>query len=154
MSGTGPRDRERMHYLMMATLDGEIAPAEREELDRALAEDAALRKEWCRMSRVKEVTSSMVLAEPPAELWDEYWDDVFRRNERRVGWVFASLGASLFLGWGLFEFLRAILLDAELPLLAKGGLLLLSLGGAVLLVSVVREKFLLGRRDPYREVKR
>ena len=106
MNPTPPRDRERFHHLMMAALDGEIDAGERRELDEELARDASLRKEWESMSRVKEVASGMALAEPPAEIWDDYWEDVVRRNERRFGWIVLSAGAVLFGGWAIFEVLR------------------------------------------------
>jgi anti-sigma factor RsiW len=154
MTPTEPRDRERMHHLMMAALDGEIEPDERRELDEELARDAALRKEWESMSRVKDVASGMSLAEPPAEIWDDYWEDVVRRNERRFGWIVLTAGAVLLGGWMVFELLRAILFDPGMPLVAKVGLALLSLGGAIVTVSVVREKLFVARRDPYREVRR
>jgi anti-sigma factor RsiW len=143
-----------MHHLMMAALDGEIGPEEREEFDRALDRDTALRKEWERMTRVKEVTAEMTLREPPAEVWDDYWEDIYRRNERKVAWILVSIGASLLLGYGIFEFVREIVGDSTLPVIVKGGLLFAALGGAILVVSVIRERLFLHRRDPYREVQR
>ena len=154
MTTPPPRDRERMHALMMAALDDEIDTEGRRELDEGLAGDASLRKEWESMERVKEVASGMTLAEPPTEIFDEYWEDVVRRNERKFGWVVLSAGAVLVGGWAIFEFLRSIVSDPTMPILAKIGLLLLSLGGAIVTVSVVREKLFLRRRDPYREVRR
>ena len=95
MTPNEPRDRERMHHLMMAALDGEIEPEERRELDEELAADAALRKEWESMSRVKDVTSEIALAEPPAEIWDDYWEDVVRRfRDPSIGdWIRLMHGA-------------------------------------------------------------
>ena len=76
---------QRPQHLMMAALDGEISEQEREELGRILEGDAALRREWTQLERVKEVTSTMVLGEPPEEIWDDYWRiGVYRRIERGV----------------------------------------------------------------------
>jgi anti-sigma factor RsiW len=154
MTGYDPRAEERARHLMMAALDGELAPAEREAFERLLADDPVLAGEWRQLQRVKEVTSTMAFRNPPTEVWDTYWTGVYRRLERGVAWVLVSLGAIVVLSWGVWQAVRDILQDAALPLVVKGGLLALIVGGVALLVSVVREKVFLARKDPYKDVMR
>lgn len=152
MTPYDPRTEERARQLMMAALDGELAAAEQQELSRLLADDPVLAGEWRQLQRVKEVTSTMSFRTPPQEVWDSYWTGVYRRLERGAAWVLVSLGAIVVLSWGLWEAVQGILEDAELPLVVKGGLLAVIVGVIALLVSVIREKVLVRRNDPYKDV--
>lgn len=148
------RDVERVRRLMMAVLDEEATQAERAELEAALASEPALRAEWQRLRRVKEVTSTMKPKEPPREVWETYWTGVYRRLERGLAWILISIGAMALISYGLWMGVQDVLTDADLPVWMKGAFLALLVGGVILLVSVVREKLFLWRRDPYRDVQR
>ncbi len=147
-------ERERLRRLMMAALDGELEDGERAQLEEALERDPDLRAELERMREVRQVTREMTWREPPPEVWQEYWGSVYARLERATGWVLVSLGTLVLAGWGLWRLLREIWSEAALPMWVKLALFSLLLGLVVLLVSVVREKWVLGRRDPYRGVER
>jgi ferric-dicitrate binding protein FerR (iron transport regulator) len=154
VSGNGPAARERARHLMMAALDGELSPGERAELDRLLVSDPEIRAEWDRLRKVKEVTHMMSYREPPAEIWDTYWTSVYNRLERGLGWILVTVGALVLFGYGAWHGIEAILADSGLPGFVKIAVFAFVLGGAVLFVSVMREKLLLRRRDRYREVQR
>lgn len=143
---------ERVRQLMMGALDGELARADADELARRLRDDPALEQEWQQLQRVKEVTQAMSLRHPPEETWDHYWTGVYRRLERGVAWILVSIGAVVLLSWGLWQAIQDILGDTALPALIKAGILALIAGAVILLVSVVREKLILRRSDPYKDV--
>ena len=149
-----PREDERARQWMMMALDGEITPEERRELERLLESDPALKKEWDTMSRVKSIAKDVLYAEPPREIWDDYWNSVYNRTERGIGWIFASIGAIVIGCFGFYEFVRAFLQEADAPWLLKGGVLALGFGLVILAVSVIRERIFTHRRDPYKEVQR
>lgn len=150
----GSRDRESVRRLMMAVLDGEATPEEAAELERRLEGAPELRAEWERLRRVKEVTSAMKMRRPPDEVWDGYWQGVYRRLERGLGWILVSVGAIILISYGLWTAVRGVLGDADLPLVVKAGFVAALVGGVVLLVSVAREKFFVWKQDPYRDVER
>jgi hypothetical protein len=154
VNGRARDDGERARRLMMAALDGELSGAEHDELRELLAADAGLRREFERLQRVKEVTSTMEMRQPPEEVWDPYWTSVYNKAERGVGWILVSIGAIILAGYGLWHAAEAIVADTNLPGFVKIALFGLFLGVAVLLVSVVREKLFTSRHDRYREVKR
>jgi hypothetical protein len=143
---------ERTRQLMMAALDDEITRAEREELERRLADDPDLRNEWNGMIRVKEVTRDMVYRSPPAEVWTRYWASVYSRIERGVGWVLISIGAIVLLSYGIWKAVEDVLSDSALPGVIRGAILTLLVGFVILVVSVVREKWFVNRSDPYKDV--
>lgn len=155
MSSREAVDRERAHALMMAVLDGEATEHEGLELEALLARDAELRAEWTRLGRLKEVMATMTLRQPGEELWERYWVSVYRRAERGVAWVLVSLGSAALLAWGAWRGLQNVLEDVALPSWVKAAVMAVVAGGALLVVSVLREKLVLRRRDPYdREVTR
>lgn len=146
---------QRPQFLMMAALDGEISEHERLELEQILKGDAALRREWTQLERVKEVTSTMVMSEPPEEVWDDYWrEGVYKRIERGIGWILVTVASLVLVGFGLWQLTDVLLADSDLPGFVKMALFSLLMGGAVLLASVIREKLFMRSKDPYAKVKR
>ena len=143
---------ERARRLMMGALDGELSSSDETELKRLLEYDPALEAEWRQLKRLKEVTNTMSLRQPSQEVWEGYWMGVYRRFERGVAWILVSLGAVVLLSWGAWEGLQELWEDQELPMLVKAGSLALIAGFVVLLVSVVREKFVVRQHDPYKDV--
>ena len=155
MNGAGKgSDREHARHLMMAALDGEIDPAQQAELDRILETDDDLRREWNRLTRVKEVTDTMTYRKPPEEVWGIYWASVYNRFERGIGWLLVSIGATVLLTFGVWQFIQELMADSSIPIFIKLAILLVIAGGALLLVSVLREKLFTRSRDPYKEVQR
>lgn len=149
-----PTEKERWRRLMMAAVDDEISDEDRATLERALDADAALREEWDTFRRLKEVTSRMTPGRPPPEVWDTYWEGVYRRVERGLGWILVSIGAIVLTVWGAWTWVGDLLADSSLPLLVRWSVLALAAGLAILFVSVVRERWFVFRDDPYKDVVR
>lgn len=153
MSAIEPAAPDRAQILMMAVIDGESTNAERQELERLIAVQPGLREEWDRMSRVKEVTTTMTLQRPSQETWDHYWSSVYNRAERKVAWLLALGGLVVLLAYWLWHVVPAIveaLLGAsDIPLVVRGGIVALLTGAALLLVSVIREQLSTRRTDSY-----
>ncbi len=147
-------EAERAHQLMMRALDGELGEADQAELQRLLRADPSLQIEWKRLNRLKEVTSTMALRSPPEEVWETYWTAIYPQLERGVGWVLLSLGAIVSLSYGLWKFAEELMADATVPTFVKWAILAAIVGGAVLFVSVIREKWFVYRSDPYKDVQR
>ena len=145
---------QRSEELLMQALDDELNPAERAELDGLLADNPGLREEWERLSRLKEVTATMKLRNPPEEMWAGYWTSVYSRFERGIAWILVSVGAIVLLSWGAWEFVQDLMADGDLPTFVKWSILALLVGLAMLLVSVLRHRIFVSRSDPYKEIER
>lgn len=139
---------DRVHALMMAVLDGECTDGDRRELEAQLTRRPDLRAEWNRLRRVKEVTVNMEIARPPEEVWDLYRRSVLHRTERGIAWVLIAVGAGILATVALWAALEEWL-SAQVPVLVRLASGALMIGGALLLVSVLRERWVLARRDPY-----
>jgi len=139
---------------MMGALDGELTKAEQHELDYLLKEDPALRAEWEHLERVKEVTRQMAYNEPPREVWDTYWSCVYRRLERGIAWILVSIGAIVLISWSIWQVIEEVVADTSIPIVIKLSIGALVVGLVALLVSVAREKLVMRRSDPYKDIVR
>ena len=151
MTSSDALGRERARNLMMAALDGEISAGERTELEGLLAGAPDLAAEWQRFVRLKEVTAGMSLRQPPQEVWDHYWQSTYRRAERGIAWILISAGATILAAFGLWQAASQLIRDTSSPLAIRLAIAALSIGGAILLVSVIRERVFTSRRDPYQK---
>lgn len=154
MSGHEPHDEKRVRLLMMGALDGELEPDRMAEFDALLERSPEVREEWARMRQVKAMTSEMSYRAPPEEVWDGYWQGTYRRFERGLGWILFSVGAISVVGYGLWTGLRALWSESGLPEWLRIAIFAVALGGTILTVSVLREKWFTYGRDPYRGVRR
>ena len=96
----------------------------------------------------------MKLQQPPDEVWKDYWGSVYVRLERGVGWILLSVGAIVLISYGAWMGAQEIIADTEMPLYLKLAILATTVGIVVLLVSVIREKLFVGRRERYKDVER
>jgi ferric-dicitrate binding protein FerR (iron transport regulator) len=154
MTPSGDQDLDHAHALMMAALDDECSSAERLELDALLAARPELAPDWSRLRRLKEVTMTLEIARPLEEEWDWYRRSGLHRAERGVGWTLIAVGGGVLAATSLWLWLESWL-ASDLPLFVKISLGSVMVGAALLLVSVLRERWVLSRRDPYsKEVER
>ena len=126
----------------------------RRRSEQHLAGCESCRTELARLEKVKEVASKVQYKDLPLEVWEGYWQGVYRRIERGLGWVFASFGAVVLICFGLFHLVQGFFLRPEVSIFAKIGVAGLIVGGAFLLVSLIRERMFAYYRERYREVER
>lgn len=147
-------DHEDARIAMMGYLDGELDGSRRRELEAHLDGCTECRRELDRFRSLKEVMDPMKFREPSDRMWDEYWSGVYNRLERGLGWVFVSIAGIVLISYGLIEWIRVTFFDSNVPLVIRGAIVFLVVGFVVLLVSVVRERLFLYKRERYKEVKR
>ncbi len=149
-------DIDRVHALMMAALDGECSDVERRDLDTLIAARPELAEEWRRLRRLREVTMTMELRQPPEEVWDGYRTSVLHRAERSLAWLLILGGAAVLVAGALWHALGGLLANwSEIPIEVRVGGTALTVGLLILIGSVLRERWALYRRDPYsREITR
>jgi hypothetical protein len=87
-------------------------------------------------------------------VWEIYWTSVYNRLERRIGWILLSLGVMILLFFGGYKAIEGIIQDPTTPLILKVGILVLLGGLVVLLVSIIRERIFVRKRERYKEVKK
>jgi len=151
---TNNRDRDRFNILLMGAVDGELNSEEWGEFERLIADRPEFKKEYEEFKKLKEATKDMKFKNPPAEIWDSYWLNVYNRIERGLGWILLSIGCIILLTFAGYHFFKALIFDANLPLIIKISIFSVIAGVAILLVSIVRERLFTYKSDPYKEIKR
>jgi predicted anti-sigma-YlaC factor YlaD len=144
---------DKFKELLAGYQDGELDDDQLKLVEAHLAECAECRAELARLNAVKEVTDKVQYKDLPPEVWEDYWQNVYRRIERGVGWIFLSIGAIIMLGVGAFYLVQDFFLDPAVGLISKLGVGALIIGVIFLLVSVGRERIFAYNRERYGEIK-
>jgi predicted anti-sigma-YlaC factor YlaD len=147
-------DCENIREMLAGYQDGELDTEQKALVEEHLNRCRTCREELAGLEKVKEVTRKVKYDDLPLEVWQGYWQNLYRRLERGVGWIFTSIGAIILLITGSFYLVKDYFLDATVPLLPKFGVGALIIGGIILLVSVARERLFAYNRERYREVQR
>ena len=145
---------EKYRELLAGYVDGELTDDERLDFERELSHSAELRSELQEFMQLKEVTDVMRYADIPDQVWDSYWESMYKKTERGLGWIFFSVGAILVIAFGLYQAFYKLFTDPTAPLWLQIGLPLATLGLAILLVSYIRERVFAWRRERYSEVEK
>ncbi len=84
---------------------------------------------------------------------NHYWNKLFNRVERALGWFFFVTGALILVAFYLYQLIIALFKDTELNIFVKFGIFLVVIGFVILIFSVIREKVTIAGKDKYRRVK-
>ncbi len=146
---------EEIRTLMMRVVDG-LASSEEQE---ALADATRGHEEWetelRAFMKIKEVTDGMRFKDLPDSYWPGYWESVYRRLERGLGWILTSVGAMILLSFGAYTGLSGLYSDPNVSLIVKIGVTAAGLGGIIMLVSFLRERLFARKHERYeKEVQR
>ena len=134
----------------MRLLDNELSAAEHAEYETHVRGCDVCRAELARFGRVVSLTEELRLRVPDDAFWQGYWESVYRRSERRLGFVLLIAGVLALLGFGI---VKAVTSPSFLTFQGISVTLIL-VGLVVLFVSVARERWHEHKSDPYREVQR
>lgn len=145
---------EHHEELMMGYLDGELE----EELKRVFEEHLAACPECAseleEFRRLKAITEGVTLVEPEDRVWQQYWDGIYNRIERGIGWILLSVTGIAFFIYASFKGVEGIIKDPTIEVALKVALLAFIAGIAILFVSVLRERMYFWKRDRYKDVRR
>lgn len=134
----------------MKLLDGELTEAEKSLYEEHVKECESCRAELTSLGRVVELTNELRFRTPDDEFWDGYWESVYRRSERGLGFFFVITGILALLFWGIFK-----AISSPKFLTYEGiSVTVVLVGLVVIFVSVARERFHESKNDPYKGVRR
>ena len=140
--------------LMMGYLDEELSAEQKSRIEEHLATCKQCAAQLQEFRQLKAITDQVTLVEPEDRLWQQYWDGVYNRIERGVGWIIFSVAAILLTIYGGFKAIEAIIKDPAVEITLKIALLALLVGLAILFVSVLRERLYFWQKDRYKDVRR
>lgn len=143
-----------LEELINKYIDKKLSDKEKAKLQKLIKKDEKLKNELKEFDEIKEVMSMLKTQDPDKE-WEIYWSHLYNRIERGIGWIITSIGTVLLLTYAGFQFVKELIIDPELALYAKIGILALILGIVILFVSILRERIFISKTDKYsKEVKR
>ena len=140
--------------LMMGYLDEELSTEQIRRFEEHLATCKKCSSQLQEFRQLKAITDQMTLIEPEDRLWQQYWDGIYNRAERGIGWIIFSVAAILLTIYGGFKAIEDLITDPTVGLLLKIAMLALLVGLAILFVSVLRERIFFWSKDRYRNVRR
>ena len=140
--------------LMMGYLDEELSAEQIRQFEEHLRTCKQCSSQLQEFRQLKAITDQMTLIEPEDRLWQQYWDGIYNRVERGIGWIFFSVAAILLTIYGGFKAIEALITDPTVGLLLKAAMLALLVGLAILFVSVLRERIFFWTKDRYKDVRR
>ena len=147
-------DHQKIKELISSYHDGELNEREKQMVEEHLKQCAECRREYEEMGRFEEVMEKMQLKKPRKEMWEVYWNTVYNRLERRIGWILLSIGGMILLFFGGYKVVEGIIQDPSTPVLLKAGILTVLGGVVILLVSLLREQIFVRKRERYKEVEK
>jgi hypothetical protein len=134
----------------MRLIDDELSQEERLQYQAHVRECEVCSRELDALGRVVRLTGELKLRVSDDAFWKGYWESVYRRTERRLGFLFLAGGAVMLLLYLLYRALRS----PQLFTYEGISVALILLGLIVLFISVARERYHEHKSDPYREVER
>jgi len=141
--------------MMMGYLDGELPAEQRAQFEEHVAACEACARELSEFTKLKEELTTMKFKEPSDEELKQYWDGVYNRLERGLGWVLFSVGAIVLMCYGAFKLIEEMILNPNVALALKVGVVALLFGVVILFVSLLRERLVVRKVDKYsKEVER
>ena len=140
--------------LMMGYLDEELSTEQILRFEEHLTTCKQCSSQLQEFRQLKAITDQMTLIEPEDRLWQQYWDGIYNRVERGIGWIIFSVAAILLTIYGGFKAIEALITDPTVGLLLKAAMLALLVGLAILFVSVLRERIFFWTKDRYKDVRR
>ena len=140
--------------MVSGKIDGELSTVDERELDIHLDSCDVCRNEFDELLKLKEVTSKMRFSDLPDRFWAGYWNDVYNKIERGLGWIFLSIGAIILLLLGAWQVVDQFLLNDSISILVRFGFGIGIIGVIVLLVSLGRERLFARKHERYEEVER
>jgi predicted anti-sigma-YlaC factor YlaD len=140
--------------LLMGYLDEELTELEIQRVEGHLRGCPDCIAELNEFRKLKEVTQNMRVATPDDKYWEQYWANIYNRLERRVGWVLISIGSILLTSYSLYYLVSKLLLQGDIPIVVRIGVVALVVGFCTLVVSALRERIFLSKSDKYERIKR
>ena len=140
----------RMETDGMRYLDGEMSAAERAAFEEHLSSCGECSQSMDELGSVERLTGMMKIRDPQDDFWEAYWKKLFRRFERKTGWLLMIAGAALII---LYTLWKGVTDFGEITFV-KVVAVILAAGFVILLISVIRERLHQYKTDRYKDIER
>ena len=134
--------------LICKVVDG-AATSEEEKIMNELSEkNPEVQAEFIAQKKVADSIRSVGLPELDDSLRQQFISGFYNKIERKTGWIIASVGIILVLGYGIYEFVT----EPDINSVYRIGMAAIVVGFGILFSSVLRARVQLRKHDRYKEV--
>ena len=140
---------ETIQPLITGYLDGELSADQQAELDAHLAQCGQCRRDLEELRQLKDNLAGMSFREPGDDELERFWQNVYNRTERGVGWILFTVGAIALLSFGTIMLITKLFADSEVSWIVKIGVVAVISGAVLLFVSILRERLTVRKTDKY-----
>lgn len=143
-------DQDRARQLLMGLIDGELTTDETRDIHEQLSRSESLRDEYELIQAANGVLELLSETRIDEKLLRHVWKSPFRRVMRAVSYGMIAVGFFALFAMGLEQYFN----HGEQHLLLSvsvGGVLL---GVILLLLQVIRDRMIVYKTDPYRDIEK
>jgi len=145
-------DREQCEKLIQKSMDMELTPEEKKYLKECLS-NPELKQELEIYNKIVEILNMTKYETPEDKIWNNYWSKIYNRLERQIGWILTSISGIILLFYFLVLIFKNIL-ASNIAVWLKTVIILFLLGISILLVSIIRERLYIMKKERYKDIKR
>ena len=136
--------------LMMGRMDDELSEEESIKLNNHLIRCSSCRREYDILSETSSKLESLELKEPDDKILDKVWKSPHSRFARKAGVIMVITGWLIMMLYSAYE----LLIVKETDSIPKFAFAIIFIGLVVLFITVLRDRILTYKTDPYKEVDR
>ena len=140
--------------LLMGYLDGELSPDEEKRIEEHITECKECTEDLERYKKLNDIVKPMDFVTLEDKLMENYWSKGYRKIERNLALFFLFAGLSTLTGFGIMQIVIKVWNFAGIPLLIKISIFAALAGAGALLLSILREKLFLSKKQRYSDIRR
>ncbi len=140
--------------LLMGYIDGELSHDETRRVEEHLKECNECTIELERYRQLNDIVKPLDFITMEDKLMEKYWSKGYRKIERNLGLLFLFGGLSVLTGFGIIQIVIKVWYAAGISILIKIAIFTALTGGVVLLLSLLREKLYLSKKQRYSDIRR
>ncbi len=140
---------EEFQSLITGYLDGELSDEQRTALEIHLADCQGCQRELAEERELKAGLERVAFREPADDELERFWQSVYNRTERGLGWILFTVGAIALLSFGVIMLIGELFVDSEVSWIVKIGVVAVIAGAVLLFVSILRERLAVRKTDKY-----
>lgn len=134
--------------LLSGYVDGELTQQQRQQVDLHCADCAQCRSERQDLVDLRQQIHGLPLSQVGPDVWREQISDIGVSATRGIGWLLLLAGVMAAGGFFIYDALFNTQMGLALKLIGAA----IYLGGALLLLSVIRQRLIERKSDKYKDV--
>lgn len=143
-------DEDRTKQLLMGLIDGELTDDETRQINELLRRSQSLRDEYEQLLKVNGTLKILSYTPIDEKHLRQVWRSPFRKLLRGLSYFMIGVGFLALMGLGLEEFLT----HGNENMLVKVSLSGIGVGLLLLFLQVVRDRMILYKQDPYKDIEK